>query len=71
MVVIILSESKEELRRKIENIDFYIWLFKKYKTSTSDYIADCYFDRKKELIEKYKMMFCEEKEDDEFDNLWN
>lgn len=63
--------SKDELRKKIENADFCIWLFKKYKCPTADYITDYYCDIKRELIEKCEQLFGEEKGDEKFDNLWN
>lgn len=51
-----LDDEILKLEKTINDIDFYIWLFSRYKGKTAEYIVDIYIERREMLVKKYKAL---------------
>ncbi len=49
-----MENSEKKIKRRIENIDFCIWLFSRYNSKTANEITRAYKEIKKQLEQKLK-----------------
>lgn len=48
-----MSDELMKIKKQIESVDFYLWLFGRYKGKTAEYIVGIYLHRKAKLTDKY------------------